>query len=180
MGDLRQRIGGRVLRRHTLIDRILVGTGERSKDQLARVWMTDWHLKSRAFLSNGLDRANIAKIQARINTLGIHIERYSNYIHAARTLAVTEECALYAIRTGQQAQFSAGDSRAAIIVRVQADDSCFAIAQVAAEPFDLVCMNIRRRDFNGDRKVQDDLVLGSWLPHVNNSFADLKGEIDFS
>src|SRR5258708_28948012 len=112
--------------------------------------MTDWHLKSRAFLSNSLDRTNVAKIQARINTLGIHIERHSNYIHIARTLTVTEECALYAIRTGQQAQFSAGDSRAAIIVRVQADDGRFAIAQVAAEPFDLVCMDILCRNFNGD------------------------------
>src|SRR5947209_17052768 len=82
--------------------------------------MADRHPKSRAFLSNGPDRANVAKIQARINALCIHIERYSNYIHVACTLAVAKECPFYAIRTGQQAQLCAGDARSAIIVRVQA------------------------------------------------------------
>src|SRR5258708_2348699 len=106
--------------------------------------MTDRHLKSRASLSNDLDRAHVANI-----------------------------------RTGHQSQLSAGDACSAIVVRMQADNSCLTIAQVSAEPFDLVCMNIWCRDFNGDRKIQDDFVLRSWLPHVNNSFADLKCEIYF-
>ncbi len=141
--------------------------------------MADRHPKSCAFLSDGPDRANVAKIQARINALCIHIERYSYYIHVTCTLAVAKECPFYAIRTCQQAQLCAGDARSAIIVRVQADDGCLAIAQAPAEPFDLVSMNIWCRDFNSDRQVQDDLVLRSGLPHINDSFADLKGEIDF-
>src|SRR6266404_6725481 len=141
--------------------------------------MTDRHLKSRASLSNGPDRTNVAQIQTRINTLCIHIERYGHYIHVARTLTVTEECPLNALRAGQQAQLCAGDARSAIIVRVQADEGCLAIAQVPAEPFDLVSMNIWCRDFDSDWQVQDDLVLRSGLPHINDSFADLKGEIDF-
>src|SRR5258708_5101500 len=141
--------------------------------------MAERHLKSRAFLSNGPDCANVAEIQARINALCIHVERYSNYIHIPCTLAVAKECPFYAIRTGQQAQLCAGNTRSAIIVRVQADDSCLAVAQVPAEPFDLVCMNICRCDFNSDRQVQDDLVLRRGSPHINDSFADLKSEIDF-
>src|SRR6266852_2654367 len=141
--------------------------------------MTDRHLKSRASLSNGPDRTDVAQIQAWINTLCIHIERYGHYIHVARTLTVTEERPRNALRTGQQAQLCAGDARSAIIVRVQADDSCLAITQVPAEPFDLVCMIIRCCDFNSDRKVQDDLVLRSWLPHIDDSLTDLKGKIDF-
>src|SRR5271157_4447171 len=140
--------------------------------------MTERHLKSRAFLSNGSDRTNVAKIQARINALCIHIERYGNDIHIASTLTVSEERPFHTIRTGEQAQLGASDPRSAIIVCVQADDGCLAIAQVLAEPLDLVCMNIRCRDFNSDRKIENDLVLRSWLPYINNSFADLKGEID--
>src|SRR5260370_5343668 len=136
--------------------------------------MAEWNLKSRAFLSDGPDRANVTKIQARINALCIHIERYSNYINIACTLAVAKECPFYAIRTGQQAQLCAGNTRSAIIVRVQADDSCLAIAQVPAEPFDLVCMNIWCCDFNSHRQVHDALVLRSRLPHINDSFAGLK------
>src|SRR5260370_7117903 len=126
--------------------------------------MTDRHLKSRASLSNGPDRTNVAQIQARINTLCIHIERYGHYIHVARTLTVTEERPLNALRTGQQAQLSAGNARSAIIVRVQADDSCLAITQVPAEPFDLVCMIIRCSAFNGDRKVPSNLFFKMWPP----------------
>src|SRR5258708_37416832 len=111
--------------------------------------MTDRHLKSRASLSNGPDRTNVAQIQARINTLCIHIERYGHYIHLARTLPVTEERPLNALRTGQQAQLCTGDARSPIIRRVQADDSCLAITQVSAERFDLVCMIILSCNFNG-------------------------------
>src|SRR5258708_5391054 len=142
--------------------------------------MTDRHLKSRASLSNDPDRTNVAQIQAWINTLCIHIERYGHYIHVARTLTVTEERTLNALRTGQQAQLSAGDARSAIIVRVQADDSCLAITQVPAEPFDLVCMIIRCCDVNGDRKVQDHLVLRSWLPHTVTTPPIPKPKIHFS
>src|SRR5258708_12464490 len=141
--------------------------------------MADWHLKWRAFLSDGPDRANVTKVQARINPLCIHIERYSNYIHIACTLAVAKECPFYAIRTGQQAQLCAGNTRSAIIVRVQADDSCLAVAQVPAEPFDLVCMNIWCCDFNGDRQVQDDLVLRTSFPHITDTFPHLKTQLDF-
>src|SRR5438270_11993018 len=123
--------------------------------------MADRHPKSRAFLSNGPDRANVAKIQARINALCIHIERYSNYIHVACTLAVAKECPFYAIRTGQQAQLSAGDAPSAITGRVQADEGWLAIAQVPAEAFDLISMNILCSESNADRQVQADVVLPS-------------------
>ena len=68
--------------------------------------MTDRYLKSRASLSNGSDRTNVAQIQARINTLCIHIERYGHYIHVARTLTVTEERPLNALRTGEVEELS--------------------------------------------------------------------------
>src|SRR5258708_12770288 len=125
--------------------------------------MTDRHLKSRASLSNGPDRTNVAQIQARINTLCIHIERYGYYIHVARTLTVTEERPLNALRTGQQAQLCAGDARSAIIVRVQADDSCLPITQVPAEPAALACMMIRSCHFNSHRHAHYNLFVSSCL-----------------
>src|SRR2546428_12457489 len=121
--------------------------------------MAERHPKSRAFLGNGPDRANVAKIQARINALRIHIERYSNYIHAACTLAVAKECPFYAIRTAQQAQLCAGGAGCAIIVRAQADERCLAIAQGPAEPFDLGSITIWCRDFDSDRQVHEGRVL---------------------
>src|SRR5260370_17442558 len=104
--------------------------------------MAEWNLKGRAFLRGGSDRANVTKIQARLNPLCIHIERYSNYIHIACTLAVPKECPFYAIRTGQQAQLCPGNTRSAIIVRVPAHDSSLADTHVPSHPFHLFSLNI--------------------------------------
>src|SRR2546430_15544700 len=99
--------------------------------------MADRHPKSRAFLSNGPDRANVAKIQARINALCIHIERYSNYIHVACTLAVAKECPFYAIRAGQQPQPWPGSAGSRFIGRWRADEGCLTIRRVPQDHSDL-------------------------------------------
>ena len=62
---------------------------------------------------------------------------------------------------------------------MQADNSCFTIAHVSTEPFDLVRVNIWCCNFNSDREIQNNFVLRSWLPDINDSFTDLKGEIYF-
>ena len=63
-------------------------------------------------------------------------------------------------------------------MRVQADDSCLTVAQVLTKPLDLVRVNIWGRDFDGDRQIQDNLVLRCRLPDIDDRFADLKSKID--
>src|SRR5438067_13714189 len=98
--------------------------------------MADRHPKSRAFLSNGPDRANVAKIQARINALCIHIERYSNYIHVACTLAVAKRCPSSASPTGQKPNSDPADAISATLFLVQAAAAYLALAKEPADPLD--------------------------------------------
>ena len=63
-------------------------------------------------------------------------------------------------------------------MRVQADDRCLTVAQVLTKPLDLVRVNICGRDFDGDRQIQDNLVLRCRLPDIDDRFADLKSKID--
>ncbi|MCY1409165.1 hypothetical protein D9M71_245040 [compost metagenome] len=62
---------------------------------------------------------------------------------------------------------------------VQADDHAVTARHIAAEPFDLVGVDVRRRDFDGGRQVEDDLVLGGRVPDVDHRVADFLGELQF-
>ncbi|MCY1433865.1 hypothetical protein D9M71_499050 [compost metagenome] len=62
---------------------------------------------------------------------------------------------------------------------VQADQHAVAAADVAAEPFDLVGVDVRGSDFHGGRQVEDDLVLRGRLPYVEHGVTDLHGELQF-
>jgi len=59
-----------------------------------------------------------AKIEARINALCIHIERYRRDIYVSCALAVAKKCPFDALCSGQQAQLGTSDTCSAIIVSV--------------------------------------------------------------
>ena len=48
---------------------------------------------------------------------------------------------------------------------------------VAAEPFNLVGIDVRRRHFHRGRQIDDHRVLRGWLPDVHDRLADLQGKI---
>ena len=61
---------------------------------------------------------------------------------ATRAFAAAEERAFHAVGTGEQAQLRGGHTGGAIVVRVEADDERVAVLDVAADPFDLVGVDI--------------------------------------
>ncbi len=60
---------------------------------------------------------------------------------------------------------------------VQAHQHAVAAADVAAEPFDLVGVDVRRGDLNGGRQIEDHLVLRGRLPDVQHGVTDLHGKV---
>ena len=62
-------------------------------------------------------------------------------------------------------------------MRVQGDDGHLAVAEMTAEPFDLVGVRVRRAGFDGQREVQDDLTLARGTPGLGDRFADLEGVV---
>ncbi|MNF73300.1 hypothetical protein D3C84_552970 [compost metagenome] len=62
---------------------------------------------------------------------------------------------------------------------VQADQHAVAAADVAAEPLDLVGIDVRRGHFHGGRQVEDRLVVRGRLPDVEYRVANLHGEFQF-
>ena len=55
---------------------------------------------------------------------------------------------------------------------VQADDERVAVFDIAANPFDLIRINIGHRDFHRVRQIQNHLVLRRRLPHVHDGFGN--------
>ena len=114
-----------------------------------------------------------------MQTLGVHVQRHVDQVNITGALAVAEQAAFDAVSPGHQAQLGRGYTGAAIVVGVQADQHAVAAADVAAEPFDLVGVNVRSGDLDGSRQVEDHLVLGRRLPDVEHGITDLNGEVQF-
>nr|GFD60050.1 hypothetical protein [Tanacetum cinerariifolium] len=77
-----------------------------------------------------------------------------------------------------QPEFGRGDAGAAVVVRVEADHHAVAIADVPAEPFYLVGIDVRRRAFDCGGKVEDQRALGGRLEHIHHRLADLHREFE--
>src|SRR5947199_9573855 len=63
-------------------------------------------------------------------------------------------------------------------MRVQAEDHAVAVADGAAEPFDLVGVDVRRRHLDGARKIDDHLTVSRRLTDIHHSLADLNSKIE--
>ena len=73
-------------------------------------------------------------------------------------------------------QLGRGDRRAPVVVRVQADHGVLAPGELAAEPLDLVGVDVGRRHLDGRRQVEDDLAAVLGLPHVGDRLAHVDRE----
>ena len=122
---------------------------------------------------------HIRQIEFRIYALAVQIHRHDHDIHIAGAFSIAEQSAFDPLGAGHDAEFSGGHGAAAVIVRMQADDDGIAAGDMAAEPFDLIRVNIGRRHFNRGRKIDDCGTFGSRLPHIDDPVAHLHGEIDF-
>ena len=164
--------------RKPLFDRILMRTRERGEHELAAIRMAFVHAESIAILDRAHDFGNVREIESRIDALREEIERERHHIDVARALAVAEERALDALATRHLRELGGRHRGAAIVVRMHGEHVGIARPDVAAEPFDLIGVHVRRRHLDRRRQVEDHLLLWGGLPHVHHRFADIAGEVE--
>jgi hypothetical protein len=77
--------------------------------------------------------------------LRVHVERDRHEIAIAGALAIAEQAALDPVGARHQPQLGRRDAGAAVVVRVERDHHAVAVGDIAAEPFDLVGIDVGRR-----------------------------------
>ena len=120
---------------------------------------------------------DVREIELRRNALREQVQRDVHDIDVAGALTVTEQRAFDAVGTGHDAQLGRRNTGAAVIVRVQAQHDAVPVLDVAAEPLDLVRVDIGRGHLDRGRQVEDDLVLRRRLPHIHHRLAHLPGVV---
>src|SRR5699024_3415310 len=76
--------------------------------------------------------------------------------------------------TCEQSYFRVSDSTAAVIMGMEGDDDSVTVFQMVAHVLDLVCEDMGGRKLDGDREVDDCLVVGSRFPDIENGVADFQ------
>jgi hypothetical protein len=127
-----------------LADGVLVRAGERGVDQVADVRVTWVHRHLVALFDDLAHAVDVGEVQLRVDALGVEVQRQGHQVDVTGALAVAEQAAFDAVGAGHQAQLGGGDAGATVVVGVQADDHAVAAADIAAEPFDLVGVDVRR------------------------------------
>ena len=163
------------MRLHALLDRVLVGARERRVDELARIRVALVRRAARCTSrrSRGSRRCS-TRSSCGIDALRQQVERERDDVDVARALAVAEERALDALAAGHQRELGRRHGRAAVVVRVQADDHALAARDPAAERLDQVGVEVGRRELDGRRQVEHQPALGRRLEHVHDGLADLE------
>jgi hypothetical protein len=110
--------------------------------------------------------------------LAEQIQCQGHDIDIAGAFAVTEQRAFDAIRPSHYGQLGSCHRSSAIVVRVQAESDAVAVADVAAKPFDLIGIDVRRCHFDGSGKVEDRLFPGARSPDIHHRPADLDREVE--
>ncbi|MNG99833.1 hypothetical protein D3C79_590120 [compost metagenome] len=146
-------------------------------DQVAHVRVAWVHRQLVALFDHLAHAVDVGEVQQRVDALGVEVQCQGHQVDVTGTLAVAEQAAFGAIGTGHQAQLGGGNAGATVVVAVQADDHAVATADITAEPFDLVGVDVRRGHFHGGRQVEDDLVLRRRVPHLDDRVADFLGEL---
>ena len=166
---------------HTLVDCILMRTGECGKYELTCIRMSRIDVHLCATLVNLCDLTDVLDIQLRIDSLREHVVSQSQDIYITGTLTVSEQSSLYTVCACKQCQLGSCHAGSTVIVRMYAQDHAVTILEVTIHPLDLVCINIRSVHLNGGRQVEDDRLLRSCLtPGILNSGTYLKCIIQLS
>ena len=156
-----------------LLDGVLVGAGERRVDEVAGVRVARVDRQLGAVLDGPAHLVDVGDVDLRVDALAEQVHRQGDQADVAGALAVAEQAALDPVGAGHHRQLGGGDGGAAVVVRVQADHRVGAPGELAAEPLDLVGVDVGRRDLDGRRQVEDDLAAVLGLPDVGDRLADL-------
>src|SRR5690554_453889 len=92
------------------------------------------HRQLRAVFGRARNGVDVREIQPWGNALGVEVHRQGDKVDVTGALAVAEQTALDAIRTGHDAQFGSRDGGATVIVGVQAEHHAVATGEVAMHP----------------------------------------------
>ena len=121
----------------TRVQTNLVGSREGGKDELSGPRVARVHGDVVALCDGVDDMIEVRKVEFGRDALGIQVEREGDNVDVPSALAVAKEAALDAVRAGHEAEFGRGDTRAAVVVRVERDDAAVAVADVLAKVLNL-------------------------------------------
>ena len=102
------------------------------------------HVHFSTFFVNLFNFQNVGEVKLRINALRKHVQRNGNKVKVAGALAVTEQRAFNAFCARHHGKLCRRHRRAAVIMRVDADNRRLAVMQVFAEVFNLVGVGVGR------------------------------------
>ncbi len=115
---------------------------------------------------------DVGKIQARVDALGVEVQRQGHQIEVAAALAIAEQAALDPLRARQQCLLGTGHAGAAVVVRVDREQHMLAPRQAPVHPLDLVGEDIGGADLDGGRQVDDDRAPRPGVPGRDGGVAD--------
>ncbi|MDF2918853.1 MAG: hypothetical protein K0S70_3070 [Microbacterium sp.] len=156
------------------LDRVLVRAAEGRVHEVSDVRMPRVDLDAVAVLDGAPDLVDVGEVDHRVDALRVQIERECGDVDVAGALAVAEDAPFDALGPGEHGQLGAGDSGAAVVVRVDRQDHRIATGEVSMHVLDLVGVHVRCRDLDGGGEVQDDGAPGRGIPHGRHRFADLE------
>ena len=153
-----------------------MGAAERRENERAAVGLAFVHAHTGDLFIGCADLGNIGEIKTGINALRIHIERKRDNVDVTRAFAVTEKRTFDTVAPCEKSHFTVGNRTSAVVVGVQGDHEIFSAMQILAHIFDLICVNVGHGVRHGYGQVDDDLIVGSGLPDIDDLVADLCGE----
>ena len=164
--------------RHALADGVLVRAGKGREHEIARVRVPFVYGQLVDLLDGRADARHVAEVEFRIHALGKEVHRDRDDVAVAGALAVAEERAFDTLRAGHERKFGGRDPGTAVVVRVQADDDAVARRELAAEPLDLVRIDVRGRHLYGRGQVDDHLLVRRRAPLFDHRRADIHREFE--
>src|SRR5690606_30478472 len=107
----------------------------------------------------------------------VHVHGHHHDVHVAGTLAIAQQRALHTVGASHHTQFRSRDGTATVVVGVQTDDHGVATVDTAAEPLDLISVDVGCCHLHGRGQVEDHLALRGWLPYFGHGIADFHREV---
>ena len=164
---------------HTLVDCVLVRTGESCKNKLADVWLTFVYLHACASFVNLLVLRKIAEIKLRVNSLGVHVKSHCNDIQVTCSFAVAEECSLHSLCSCEKSKLGSCYAAASVVMRVNTDNCCLSVWQVLYKIFNLVCVCVCCAHFNSVWQIEDNRIFFGCAKLFHNSCTDFNSVVHF-
>src|SRR6202047_1308700 len=130
---------------------------ERGVDELTGIGMPWMHGKLIAMFNGADDLVDVGDHQPRIDPLAEQVERQGDDIDIAGALAIAEERAFHPFRACHYCKFGGRHSGASVVVGMYAEGDRLAVADGAAEPLDLIGIDVRARHLDGCGKIKDYL-----------------------